>query len=263
MAKLADGSPVPDLQAAEVRPGVFRPDWSVVTSTAARNALAGRAAARSALLEAWAHPLGRDEDQVWRCVLRLYAKRGHPPLPGDIAAAEGIIEDDVQVLLQRLQLKDLLGLEPATGTIRFAYPFSQPATGHQVFLRGRCLNALCAIDALGVGAMYGTDVEIKSSCRACDEPIRVTTMTEGREVLTATPGETVVWYDFAYEGGAAGSCCRTTAFFCSHEHLRGWLAGRSQGQAGAALALDEALEVGRALFGPILSAPARLDVARG
>lgn len=252
----------PDHPAAEIRPGVFRPDWSSVNSPAARDALAGRMAARSGLLEAWAHPLRRDEDQVWQSVLRLYAEQGCPPLPGDIAATTGIAEGPVRAVLQSLQFRDLLGLEPATETIRYAYPFSQSATGHRVFLRGRSLNALCAIDALGAGAMYGMDVEIESSCRACGEPVRVATTSEGRKVRSATPSEAVVWYDFAYEGGAAASCCRTTAFFCSHGHLRRWLTGRSQRHDGLALTLNEALEVAGAIFGPIFSEPVRPGNAR-
>ncbi|AWN42604.1 organomercurial lyase [Methylobacterium durans] len=61
--------------------------------------------------------------------------------------------------------------------------------------------------------------------------------------------------------GAAGSCCRTTTFFCSHEHRRRWLTGRSERRDGAALALDEALEVGRAIFGSIFSESVRPEIS--
>ena len=51
--------------AVELRPGVRRPDWSVVTRPAAREALSGRTAARSGLVEKWSTRLDEAEDLVW------------------------------------------------------------------------------------------------------------------------------------------------------------------------------------------------------
>ena len=45
---------------AEIRPGIFRPDWSVATRAAARRALHGRIAARAGLLDRWRHRLEAD-----------------------------------------------------------------------------------------------------------------------------------------------------------------------------------------------------------
>ncbi len=51
--------------AVELRPGVFRPDWSAAKSAAARRALGGRAGAREGLLDKWAHALDtRDRPSV-------------------------------------------------------------------------------------------------------------------------------------------------------------------------------------------------------
>jgi hypothetical protein len=52
--------------ALEIRPGVLRPDWSVATSEAARQALAGRVAGRAGLLEHWSKPLHPRADLVWQ-----------------------------------------------------------------------------------------------------------------------------------------------------------------------------------------------------
>ena len=69
-----------------------------------------------------------------------------------------------------------------------------------------------------------------------------------------TPAGAVVWYDFAYEGGAAAnSCCPSIAFFCSEEQLRRWLDQQTPPRHGVVLAIEEALEVGRAIFGPVLT----------
>lgn len=154
--------------------------------------------------------------------------------------------------LNQLQIRDLIGLEPGTGVIRYAYPFTQAETGHCIEVGGRTLRALCAIDALGAGAMSRTDVSVESSCRLCGERVHVTTAGEGSVVRSATPDSVVVWYDFAYDGSAADSCCPTIAFFCSNEHLRRWLDDKMQHHKGIILTVNEALEVGRAVFSPVL-----------
>lgn len=241
--------------AAEIRPGVLRPDWSAVTTPAAREALLRRMVVRAGLLDRWSHALEASEDLIWRTVLQLYADRGRPPRPSEVAAETGVDPTRVQALLRNLQLRDLIGLEPGADAIRYAYPFTEAASGHKVELRGRRIHALCAIDALGVGAMYRTDITIASSCRLCSETIRVTTRDEGHALQSVAPAEAVVWYDFAYIGSAASSCCPSIAFFCSDAHRVSWRDTRMQPSEGACLTIGEALELGRAVFGPVLIEP--------
>lgn len=238
-----------------IRPGVARPDWSAVTTPAARKALTGRMSARSGLLDKWSHALDRDEDQVWRTVLQRYAALGRPPEAGEIAEDTGIACNRVGALLRKLQLRDLVGLENGSDAIRHAYPFTESATGHCVELSGHVFNALCAIDALGVGEMYQTDVRVQARCRSCGELISVETAHNGRALKGVAPEEAVVWYDFAYEESAASSCCPSIAFFCSDKHLQRWLDAQEPGRIGARLSMDEALELGRAIFAPILKEP--------
>jgi len=178
---------------------------------------------------------------------------------GAIAATMGVAEDHARALLGSLQRRDLVGLEPATTVIRYAYPFSRVATGHRVLLGGQSLDALCAVDALGAGACRGADIEIESLCRPCGEPLRVATADESRDVRGATPGGVVVQYAFDDEGSAATSYCQSTAF-CTGELLRRCLYGQAASRDGLALSLDEALEVGRAVFGP---RPGALDASVG
>lgn len=118
------------------------------------------------------------------------------------------------------------------------------------------LNALCAVDALGVGAMYHRDVSITSSCHFCDAKIHIATEQKGATLGSVSPASVVVWYEAVYAGDcAATSCCPSIAFFCSHDHLRQWLAARATKRHGYRLWADEALEIGRALFGSVLSVP--------
>ena len=238
--------------AIEIRAGVFRPDWSVVATRRAYEALAGRMAARAGLLDKWAVRLGISEDLVWRTILRLYVDFGRPPELVEIAAFTGMGADVAAASLDVLQARDLIGLDPHGGGIGLAYPFTQAATGHSVELKGRTLQALCAIDALGIGAMYETDVTVSSSCRQCGSLIRVRTAGKGRQLEDVVPSKAVVWYDFAYDGSAAASCCPAITFFCSGEHLDQWRRDQGTGRTGIDLAMAEALEVGRAIFGPVL-----------
>jgi hypothetical protein len=240
----------------EIRPGVHRPDWSAVTKPAARNALGGRMAARAGLLDKWSHALAPSEDLVWRTTLGLYGESGRPPRTVEIAAGSDLSEERVCEILRKLQLRDLVGLEPGTDAIRYAYPFTETQTGHRVALRRNSLNSLCAIDALGVGSMYRSDVTVESRCRLSGNMVRVTTGGEGHTVRSLSPVDALVWYDFAYEGGAAAtSCCPLIAFFCSEKQLRGWLDQQTPPRHGVMLTVEEALEVGRAIFGPILIEP--------
>lgn len=237
----------------EIRPGVFRPDWSAVTRPAARQALLGRTAARAGLLDRWSYSLDTDQDQVWRTALQLYAERGGAPSIGDLAAATGITVDKLIDLLVELDARDLIRFERDPVQIRLAYPFTEADTGHCVELNGRRLRALCAVDALGVAAMYGADTTITSPCRRCGTTVSITTTAAGRALASVQPSDAMVWYDFAYESSAAASCCQSIAFFCSPTHLQSWQEASQHPRIGIALSMDEALEVGRAIFGSVLA----------
>lgn len=241
-----------DELSTEIRPGVLRPDWTAVTGPAARKALNGRMSARAGLLHKWSHALDPDEDRVWRTLLRLYADRGRAPEPTAIAFATGLPDHRVATLLRKLHRRDLVGLAPRSVRIRHAYPFTEHATGHRVRIGGHVLNALCAIDALGVAEMYEAEITVSATCRSCGEPLTVTTTENGRALRSVSPAEAVVWYDFAYADNAASSCCPLIAFFCSDEDLQGWLDVQEPRRLGARLNMDEALELGRAIFAPVL-----------
>jgi len=101
--------------------------------------------------------------------------------------------------------------------------------------------------------MFGTDVVVESSCRVCGGGIEIGTAQRGKSLSYARPVDAVVWYDLAYSGCAAASCCRSIAFFCSEAELRQWVNAQNPRPRGYGLTLDEALEFGRALFEPVLA----------
>jgi mercuric reductase len=232
-----------------LRPGVLFPDWSAVTSAAARSTLV-------AMIEVtWNTRVWRQqtaaEDEMRRAILELYARLGRAPAPEEI----GMASEHVFTLLHRQAKRDLVVLDG--DRLTGAYPLTDRRTEHRVRVEGPTLHAMCAIDALGVGAMYGTSSVIESRCRLCRAAIDITTADRGRRLETVLPAETMVLAGIAYRGGcAATSLCTTIAFFCSEAHLRQWPFGQASEGTGFRLSSDEAFEVGRAIFGPTLAPPA-------
>ena len=233
-----------------VRPDVMFPDWSVVTSPTVQDALLAMVGSDH-VFDRWS---GYDPatDRVRVALLQLYAEGGRAPTTSALAKRVELSETAVQPLLEELRSRDLVILDG--DRIVGAYPFTDRDTGHQVTLDGRVLNAMCAVDALGTGAMTDRDIKVASLCRHCGAPIRVTTQDRGRVLADVAPATTVVWLSVHYEGAcAANSLCATTAYFCSDDHLSAWRRERSADEPGFRLSIEEGLEAGRALFGPSLT----------
>ena len=243
---LRDSAPL----AVELRPGVSFPDWSMVTADAAHEALAAIMNAIGAETR-WADYDG-GEDLARRAVLNLYGREGRAPSRAALAADTGMDAASVSMALARLRSRDILVLDADTGEITGAYPFTDNDTGHRVRLGAHVLNAMCAIDALGAGAMYGRDVAIDSTCRHCAAPVRLTTRDNGAALDDISPSPTVVWSGICYEGQAATSLCTVIAFFCSAEHLAAWR-DENADSTGFELSPEEAMEVGKAIFAPLLA----------
>ena len=237
-----------------LRPGVIFPNWSLVTSETAREAL-------DSILEAFGvekrwSGIGDAEDRVRRAVLEHYAQTGHAPSIARLSKSTGIATDEVHDLLGKLGARDMIVLDRSGETITGAYPFTERDTGHRVRLGGRVLNAMCAIDALGAGAMCDKDVTIDSACPACGGAIHIETRDEGAALATFSPSGAVVWSGIqSADGCAAESLCTVLAFFCSDEHLESWRSANHPGVEGFRLSMDEGLQAGKAMFAPLLAPP--------
>jgi hypothetical protein len=164
-------------------------------------------AGRTGLLEHWSRPLDSNADLVWQTLLRMFVRQGRPPRAAEIAAETRLLPDTVTAILHQLERRDLIGLEPGTDVIRFAYPRTTAPSGHRVALGAHALWAPCAIDALAAARMYRTDASVDSACAFCASKIYVATALHGRALPTMSPPEAVVWYDFAFAGCAAALDC--------------------------------------------------------
>jgi hypothetical protein len=133
---------------------------------AAREALRGRSELLQGLPGEWFDALSSTDDLIWRTCVNLFARLGRAPNFAELAAETGVPKGSMKSLLGALQRRDLLGLSSDGGALEYVYPFTMRDTGHHVYVHGHTLNVLCAIDALGVGAMCRTDVTIESRGRA-------------------------------------------------------------------------------------------------
>ena len=159
-----------------MRQDVTFPDWSVVTLPAAQDALLAMVGSDH-VFNRWSgyEPAA---DRVRVALLQLYVENGRAPTRGALAERAVLSETAVQPLIEELRGRDLVVLDGER--IVGAYPFSDRNAGHRVTLDGRVLNAMCAVDALGIGAMIGRDIAISSRCRHCGAPIRIATRERGR-----------------------------------------------------------------------------------
>jgi hypothetical protein len=238
-----------------MRSGVAMPDWSMVTAEGARRALEAIGELEG-LLDRFSN-IEPIEDDVWRLVLEGYGEVGRALTVAEIVGRTGLDAEGIRGVLRRLRERDLIVLDAPGNSITGAYPFTDIATPHGVLLRGHVINAMCAIDALGAGAMYGEDVEIGSACHQCGRAIAITTRDRGHALQKVDPEETVVWAGLRYANGcAATSLCTVLAFFCSDAHLEAWRRVNAPGPSdGMRLTLTEAMEIGKAGFVPRLAPP--------
>jgi hypothetical protein len=195
-------------------------------------------------------PLSPGERELYDWILHAFAA-GAPPQPDTLADAASGFDVDVEAALATFARQDLVHHDPSTGAILVAYPFSGIPRGHRVLVDGRHhVEAMCAIDALGIAPMLDLLVEITSR-----DP-----HTGGEVWVRLDPGEgawwepqTAVGFDgCASRGGPSfRSCCGTLNFFESGESAQQYLVA-NPAVSGRAISVPEAIELGRSIFGDLL-----------
>ena len=232
-----------------LRPGVRFPDHRAVNSDVARTALDDIVAAFG--IDSW-EGYDEGEDRVRRAILEHYALSGRAPSLARLAEVTAFAPEKVRGIVHGLRERDLVVMEGEA--IVGAYPLTNRRTEHTVHVGEHAVHAMCAIDALGVGKMVGRDVEIDSSCRASGAPIRVATGGNGTVVESISPATAVVWSGIRdTEGCAADTLCTIMAFFASDDALETWRKVEHPDTPGHRLTVEEGMQVGAALFGPMLA----------
>lgn len=195
-----------------------------------------------------AHALPRPAQLAYRTLLEHFAA-GTPPRAGDLeaAAAAGLEPSELRALLARHDLAHF----DENGTPTIAYPFSATPRGHHVLIDGRVrVEAMCAIDALGIAPMLHLPAQISSH-----DPhtgAAVTVYVEPAAVATWQPAEAVVLSACnGCDGPSYQNCCTLLNFFESTARATAYLNDHPDSR-GEPTTIPEAFAQARATFGALL-----------
>ena len=158
--------------------------------------------------------------ELHRAVLRGFRDSGqvHRDDLRPTAAALGVDLDDA---LHQLGSADLVHSAPY-GQIEVAYPFSRQPTGHTVRLTGHPpVAAMCAIDALGIPLMTGTDGVIDSADPDTGSPIRIHRHSDEWIWQPATAVVVIAQTDCS--GTLADTLCGSITFHTDQQHAHSHL----------------------------------------
>lgn len=158
--------------------------------------------------------------ELHRAVLRGFRDNGgvHRDDLNPTATALGVDLDDA---LHQLRIADLVYTAP-DGQIDIAYPFSGRPTGHRVQLTGQpAVAAMCAIDALGIPMMTGTDGVIDSTDPTTETPIRVQLRDDEWTWHPATAVVVIAHTDCC--GTLADTLCGSINFHNDRNHAQSYL----------------------------------------
>jgi alkylmercury lyase len=187
-----------------------------------------------------------------RATLRQFLQTGAPPTAVWITGTAADLGLDAAALAD-LEAADLV--RTADGRVTVAYPFSGTPTRQRVELDGfPGVYAMCAIDALGLPVMAGRDGQITATDPHDGAPVQVSV--RGRTWTWTPPGAVVVYgrtIDCGTDCGSWEVMCPHTTFHASRDSAQAYLAARP-GIDGEILGQQAAIDLGRRIFGPLLSA---------
>ena len=189
--------------------------------------------------------------ELYFWILRRFATDGRPSSADVRAVAERLAldRDDAFATLAR---EDLVH-RGADGEITVAYPFSGRPTAHRVrFTSGHEVDAMCAIDALGIAPMFAEPIEIESRDPLSGDEIRARVAADGTAAWWPSSAVVVAGAIRSEGDDACSGCCPALNFFASPANAERWLAEHLD-VPGKVISVDEAAAAGRAVFGDALT----------
>ena len=188
--------------------------------------------------------------ELHRRVLRAFLA-AEPPTGDDLSAWAAALGIELDEALAELRRRDVLWLDPQSGQAAVAYPFSGAPTQHRVELRdsGVEVFAMCAVDALGIAFLANQATTVRSQDPASGHRIEVRVDPAG--VHEWEPSAAVVVAAVSGGGPSASCCCPHVNFASSRERAEALLARPSAAQ-GETLAIEDAIELGKRIFGTLL-----------
>ena len=217
----------------------------------AERALAAAAIPRSRCGSERTARLSGGEPALYRWVIERFALAS-PPTAAQLAEQAQALALDTDGALAALAREDLVHTDQE-GAVIVAYPFSARPRGHEVMVDGRVVQAMCALDALGIAAMLDQRVEVRSRDPISGTTILVQADPDG--VTGCQPEAAVVLAGSSTcEGPSYCGCCDVLNFFESVENAQRYLEENTS-VTGMPISIGETAAAGRALFGAVLTEP--------
>lgn len=117
--------------------------------------------------------------EVKQCIYQIAATTGTVPLLAQVAEKMDLDLETIRTTCAELAQLRVLVLEPRTGEIVMAPPFSGVLTQHRVLAQGLSYYGNCIWDAFGIPAALHGDAEVRTECGDCGEPLEFT-IVDGR-----------------------------------------------------------------------------------
>lgn len=194
--------------------------------------------------------LNAAEREFYGWILVRFA-HASPPTPEQLEERARELALDPSEALATLAEQDLVHTA-SDGSVLVAYPFSGRPRGHRVTINHRVtVEAMCAIDALGIAPMLDLPTEIISHDPISSTEIRVRVYPRGG--VTWEPTDAVLLAGtIGCDGGPSfGGCCDVLDFFESASSAERYLKDHPE-IGGGPIAIPIALKAGRAVFGGLL-----------
>jgi hypothetical protein len=190
------------------------------------------------------------ERELYFWILRRFATEGRPSSV-ELGAAAEQLRLEADSALEALAREDLVH-RGADGEIAVSYPFSGRPTTHRVrFPGGHEVDAMCAIDALGIAPMFGEPIEVSSRDPLTGEAIRAQVAPDGAASWEPTAAVVVAGVLDRCEESFRG-CCPALNFFASSGNAERWLTEHPEIR-GQVMSMDDAIAAGRAVFGNVFN----------
>jgi hypothetical protein len=190
------------------------------------------------------------ERELYFWILRRFAEHGRPSAADAQEAAERL-GVNAERGLETLAREDLVH-RGADGEITVAYPFSGRPTAHRVRLPdGHEVDAMCAIDALGIASMFDEQIEVDSRDPLSGDHLRV----------RVAPDGTAEWWPAAAvvvagalepQSDSCRACCPVLNFFATPANAEHWVAENPEVR-GVVVSMTAAIAAGQAVFGDVFA----------
>jgi len=191
---------------------------------------------------------GKEMKALHQKILSSFVEQGRILSRDEMSAHVGNVDDAVAVL----KANDMVVFTEAGEPVG-AYPFTMEEREHKIRINGHTVNAMCALDALSVSAMFKMDTHISSKCRVTGSPVSVrqygTTVTNPEETADLRFG--IIWNAASSCSCCANSLCMEMMFLKDGEVAKQWLAADEENREIFTLA--EAVEFGSRFFVPLMS----------